>query len=121
MNKIELAFMAEKDGDPLSVYDLVPDPEGSGMPWFRETGRVADIEHRKLLGSRKTRYGGKCIDTGVYFSPAGRLAREFLDKAPEGTGLMLFSYTEGVRTRTFKGEAEARYFSEKIEPKAAGD
>ena len=115
--KIKLALKGGKKRGPYDAYELVPDSDGSGMLWFKETDEIVDIKERKLLDEIEIPYHGKCYDTGEYFSPAGKYAEQFLDRAPKRTEVMLYWWREFVGTRTFEGVAHAKYYSTKRKPK----
>ncbi|MBI4440884.1 hypothetical protein HY639_01835 [Candidatus Woesearchaeota archaeon] len=108
INDIVLAL--ESEGGYIEAT-LVNDPDGSGMPWFKGTGKRVDLEGRTLLKTEEQSYNGQCIDTAEYYSPAGRIAEELLALAPLATEVMTFSFKEWTGTRTYGGNAIARYYS----------
>jgi hypothetical protein len=111
MNNVPIEFgYINKKKRCLVLCKFIQDPDGSGLPWIRETGKIKKFDPSGEIKKAKLVYRGTCFDTCEYFSHIGELIKQLVESAPEEAKLMVFIYKTGSGTRTFEEEVIASYY-----------
>lgn len=105
--QIQSGFL--KDGK-VHLVEFYTDHNADYMTWFKEIGDVIDLGDRCEIGNEQAKHRGRCYDTGEYISQVGETIKAFVDKAPKGTTLVVFSYNTACGTRTYYEEVNAKYY-----------